>query len=211
MNGKWLQILFRKINPEYDLPVDICREMIDPMIPYYSYIDFDRSVIGGSYALHKYTRDCNWTPDDVDIMVFASDLDDFRSMVKKFRDDSGGRLIKFNDFSHGHPNNHDHDSKREEFFNECIKASATIIIDGLDHPIQYVYVESLHNRTLVETLEEITDLPACVNYTVRKGKIYYNVPARAVMPLRTRDIHIDQICPVRREKYEARGYRFYKD
>lgn len=185
----------------------------DPMTQFYKFIDFDRAVIGGSYALNQYTQDYMWSPDDVDIMTTATNIEHFRQIAESFATSANGTLIRFNDFSEGHPNDDPEQNRRDEKFHESIKASAKILVHNLKHPIQYVWIQGLtpDNGCSPEAwLEEITDLPACVNYKVDPitQKKHFNVPEKAKECLMTRHIHSTDICPSRKEKYEKRGYKF---
>lgn len=178
----------------------------------YPHVDFNRAVIGGSYALNQYTHD-NWTPDDVDIHTTAKDMEDFKEIVAKFCKDTHGTLLKINDFSKGHP--HDNEGaagigRRDEKFHESIKASATIDVPGLGYEVQYIFIQGLNPQAPVEDqLEPITDLPSCVSYKVSdNGDKKFIVPKKGVEALMTRRIPKKDICPSRMEKYEKRGYHF---
>lgn len=87
----------------------------DPLLPLYARIDFGRAVVAGSYALHQYTGDSHWSPNDVDIVTTADSLEHFSQTVAAFcASVPGSKIIKFNDFAQGHPNNRTPEEDRRE-------------------------------------------------------------------------------------------------
>uniref|UniRef100_A0A6C0BNS8 Uncharacterized protein n=1 Tax=viral metagenome TaxID=1070528 RepID=A0A6C0BNS8_9ZZZZ len=186
----------------------------DIMKPFYSELDWDRTVIGGSYALSLFTEDDSWTPNDVDILIAASSVEDFHARVEAFvnRESQGQcrRLEKFSDFSKGHPHDDPEAAKRDEKFHEAIRASAKVSIDGVEQVLQFVYIEAIPPTVtqLRKVLDQITDVPACVNYQAAEGDIQFNVPQKGVEALCTRQVNASDICPSRRAKYSERGYTF---
>lgn len=181
----------------------------DPLSPWYRYFDWNRCVIGGSYALNQLTGDTTWTPDDVDVVCVDTRFDEWKVYVEQFCHSTNGKLLKLNDFRDGHP--HDPD-KRDEKFHESIRASAKVKVAGLDQVIQFVYIET--NPPTVEqlriVLDEITDVPACVNYQLSPlGQKQFHIPEKGLEALFTRRVAKKDICESRMAKYEARQYTFY--
>ena len=83
-------------------------------------------------------------------------------------------------------------------------------LPGVPLPVQLVALDTTANgRDLLTHLTDITDLPACVSYTVCAGQRVFHVPERGFMALRTHWIHAGFTCKARRAKYVARGYDFY--
>lgn len=182
----------------------------DPIFPIYRHIDFQNAVVGGSYALHQFTGDTAWTPNDVDIVTVAENIAAFQAIVQAFAVNTGGEIIKFNDFSNGHPHDDVGAARRDEKFHESIRASSKIVVPGIDIEIQFVYIHGLGpNRPVEIQLEEITDLPSCVSYKVFNGKKFFLIPEKGREALLTRRVPKADICPSRMEKYQSRLYEFY--
>lgn len=184
--------------------------LIDNMQPFYSDLDWNRTVIGGSYALSQFTGDTSWTPNDVDIFIAANSLEDFQSSVQAFVDhDAKSRhLEKFCDFSKGHPD----DGKRDEKFHDAIRASAKVKVEGVEPKLQFVFinVDPPTVSELCNVMDEITDIPSCVNYRVQRGQKQFHVPQKGISALFTRQVNLSDVCPSRRAKYQDRGYTFFQ-
>lgn len=178
----------------------------------YPDFDWDRSVIGGSYALNILTGDCSWTPNDVDILIAADSVEDFQARVQAFVacDPTKRQVEKFSDFSKGHPNDDPEALRRDEKFHEAIRASAKVRASGIDQVLQFVYIDANPPTVtgLRAVLDEITDIPACVNYQVLYGRKQFYVPEKGLAALFTKKVKQSDVCPARLAKYQERGYTF---
>jgi hypothetical protein len=112
----------------------------DRMQSIYQHINFTNSIVAGSYALHQFTGDSSWEPNDVDILMNNLNFATFKTTVDKFCAATGGVLVKCNDFSKGHPADNEIENRRDEKFHEVIKASAKVQVPGIDIMIQFVFL-----------------------------------------------------------------------
>lgn len=154
----------------------------------YHAINWQKSVIGGSYALHQFHSQYNphrWEPDDIDIMIGSDTEEDFQHEARSFEERCPeADLIKY---SRKAPERGPNDcveivnvkTGRVEYrqldvldscadielFHEYVYGSRTY-----QHPtagkIQLVHIKPPNNRSLLSVLSETTDIPACVSYTV---------------------------------------------
>ena len=180
---------------------------------FYKNLDWHNTVIGGSYALHQFTGDTEWQPDDVDVFVATDDLEDFRSKVQVFAEKSNGSIVKFNDFSDpDFQAEYDRTgNRRDEKFHELVLASTTLDVPDCDRKIQFIYLYSDSGRSPESILVETTDLPSCVCYKVdpwTQQKIFF-VPEKGREALFTRKVPLEEVCKSRFEKYSKRGFDFY--
>ncbi len=185
----------------------------DVALPVYKALDWSRTYVGGSHALQQFTRDTAWTAQDVDFMIQCQSHDDFVA--------EAGRISRALDAPVKKTNLYTAEmrrspvSGREERFHEAIAATCTLQVPGVPVPVQLVGIELVASNAqgmpvdLLAQLNRITDLPACVTYTVRaSGERDYQVRASGINTLVTRRVKAWDICTSRRDKYAARGYVF---
>jgi hypothetical protein len=196
---------------ETPTPLHETRDVAQPL---YAALDWRRTVVAGSYALQHYLRAWSWSPGDIDVMVQARSHDDFLAELDRVtRALPGATLVKpatlLTDAQRQSPM-----VGREERFHEAILATATLAVPGIPLPMQLVGIELTPNHAqgapedLLGQLNRITDLPACVTYTVRDHERIFHVPERGLHALRTGEVPVVHICAARRSKYEARGFVF---
>lgn len=220
----------------------------------YKAIDWNRCLIGGSYALKQYLPDgdilAQWIPSDVDIFGIYDDHNEFDRECLIFQQKANLELLKevYNDAeildcpelrekikssmviktSNGNNNNQvnnnnvnnnqaNSDDRFVEDFDHAIIGTKTYIKKGFDQKIQMVGFnkgrirrEKKNANSLLELLEEITDVPACVSYTMKDGKQMFYLPNRATIALQTGAVYYNQICSKRIEKYRNRGFYFFR-
>jgi hypothetical protein len=180
--------------------------------PLYNVLDWSRSAIGGSYALQQFTR-AQWTPADIDIAYKCSTHDEFVREVQRVREATDARIDKMTLLTEEMRNSPEW-SGRDERYHESIIASATLTVPAIPSKVQLVGMDPqkhfLGETDILGHLNRITDLPACVSYTVRGHERIFQVPERCIDALRTHRVQRWQTCKTRREKYEARGY-VYED
>jgi hypothetical protein len=195
----------------------------------YKSLDWSKTVVGGSYALHQFTGDTSWRPHDVDIMIVCKDKDDFEKEAKLFEWKSSVTKIEEHWF--------DKESRRlqddpetiggafqiqvnRELFHYLIIGSKTYTDSKFDLPIQliglYKYSSMINmdggipdeDCTIQAILDITTDIPSCVNYSIENGKKIFHIPEKGCEILSTGIGDAKGICPNRRAKYESRGYIF---
>lgn len=153
----------------------------------YNAINWETSVIGGSYALHQFhdqfnPQNQNWTPDDIDIMVGSQTPEEFQHEAKQFEQKCPeAELLKWSRRTEYNKTEF-YDVKTQE---SQIRNYAEMIDDPGDaevfhdtvhgsrtyqHPtagkIQLVDIRTTPEQDLQTTLAMNTDTPACVNYTM---------------------------------------------
>lgn len=194
----------------------------------YPAIDWSRCVIAGSYAMHQYQRVAQlrrgpvWFPNDIDVLCDIRNHELFQAEVGRVQqrlthitgEEPVVEKMKLLTLKERAQNVHVADSGREERFHASIHATCTIRVPGLPIPMQMVALETAVSGGLVPHLAEITDLPASVNYRVNNAIFcnemrIFHVPERALDALRTGRVRKDDICPLRVDKYKARGFDFY--
>lgn len=194
----------------------------------YPAIDWSRCVIAGSYALHQYQRVTQlqrgpvWFPNDIDVICDIRSHEAFQAevaRVQKRLTHITGKTPVIDRMKLLTPTEREQNVRvagggREERFHESIHATCTMRVANLPIPMQMVAMDTGRSKGLVPHLSEITDLPASVNYRVvgppfdKDGRIFH-VPERALDALRTGRINKGDICPLRVDKYKARGFDFY--
>jgi hypothetical protein len=142
--------------------------------------------------------------------------------VRKFLDDGcgsgrlGSRIEKVNlhtSESRAAANRDAWETGRDEKIHDSIVGAITLHVEGVPVPVQLVGFDTsahfLGRTDIVTHLDRITDLPACVSYSVHEGERVFHVPDRAREPLETKRVSKRAICAARQGKYEARGYTFF--
>lgn len=88
-NMSLFQMISRHIN-SYFQPSNQNRKFQDRAQPLYSALNWNKSVIGGSYALHQFTGNLNtrhyWEPDDIDIMIGSDTEEEFQNEARLFEE-----------------------------------------------------------------------------------------------------------------------------
>ena len=171
--------------------------------------------IGGSYALQQFTKAHNWEPNDVDIMIGCEDIHNFNDKVKLFETEMNVKLLKSYNYykSKQYDNiNKIFTNKYDEYnekFHDSILSTRTYELDGFNKKIQLIAIKTIHPNNIMNVLNSITDIPACVTYKYLDNgdKIFY-VPEKGLDALYTKVIASDKICESRRDKYMKRGYIF---
>lgn len=187
--------------------------MPDVAQPLWGLLDWSRCVVGGSQALHAYERNQSlfapqWTPADVDVhCALASDAEYMEELLRLLSATQGTLVEPVTLVSNGRPPG-TRTSMRDEVFDRAIRATATIRVPGVPVPVQLIRVETTN---LIETLDRISDMPACVSYTVRDHERVFHVPTRAMGALRTGQIPWCPMTAERKDKYEKRGYVFLEE
>lgn len=178
----------------------------------YKSLDWGISTIGGSYALQQFTGD-TWEANDVDIFIQCRNPEVFELEVGKFMhrlsndeySPSSAQITKKNLDPHGTPISPDRINGRDERFNESIIATCTLEVKDVPKPVQFVGINT-GARSLLAHLHDITDVPACVNYTVDDGRRIFHVGEKCRQALFTRQLSGLDICRSRKDKYKERGY-----
>jgi hypothetical protein len=177
--------------------------------------DRSRCVVGGSYALHQYLGDTHWEPNDIDIMCRANSHAEFQALLDRFKGSFAPAQVKvekvklLDDAAREQATREADGSGREERFHRSILATSTLAIDGVPRPVQLVGLDVAPQRTLLDHLNGLSDLPACVSYTVSGGARFFHVPERGLQALRTRRINRFAACSARIDMYKQRGFAFY--
>ncbi len=178
-------------------------------------IDWSRCVVGGSYALQQYTRS-TWPVGDIDIVCKCVNQGAFKALVadfeRHFPADKRPSLIKETLVTAGMRYTNVDPLVRDERFHNSIVATATFSVPEVPVPVQLVALDpSIHrlgDTDVVTHLNRITDLPACVSYTVANGRRIFHVPERGLEALCTKRVTRELVYAARRAKYAARGYTF---
>ena len=187
------------------------------IIPYsvYQSLDWAITTIGGSYALQQFTGD-TWEANDIDNFLQCRNVDVFKLEVEKFIHRLSNpsdsfvkplkvRVVRMNLDPHGTPLTPDKINGKDERFNESIIATCTLEVEDIPKPIQFVGINT-GNRSLLAHLHDITDIPACVNYTYDDGRRIFHVGEKCIQTLFTRQLSGLEICRSRANKYKERGY-----
>lgn len=126
-------------------------------------IDWQKSVIAGSYALKQFTGDQSSESHDVNIMIACKDKNEFEIEAKNFAEKSQAKL---NQESHldkeSFPKNH-------IFFHDRVLGSKTYQLENYQKPIQLICLQQKQNENAVEILNEISDKALYVSYSVTSG------------------------------------------
>jgi hypothetical protein len=183
---------------EYQKHVDFIPKQI------YESINWNVTLIGGSYALWMYTRDKNWQPNDIDIMIKCESEKGFNKECTRLIDKSCMTCVK--QISQQDIVNKKVDANSENF-HKYIVATKTLVHKDCYKSIQLIGVLT-QDKTLEATFNEISDIPSCVTYRVDNGKKIFNVPEKGINILANKIGNANEICPARKRKYEERGYKF---
>lgn len=166
----------------------------------YEAIDWTRCAIGGSYALQQYTAATTWQPHDIDLACACNTHKEFVTLRDTLLARLGGTELS---------------AGAEEEFHETIVATSTMAVPGLALPLQLVGITtkrtpSLPEEPLHERLARIADLPACVTYTNHGRLRIFHVPDWGREAVHKRVIQGYPTSASRKEKYMARGFKFYE-
>jgi hypothetical protein len=168
-------------------------------------------VVGGSYALQQYTK-AKWEANDIDIFINCFGYNEylvFEMIVKSFIE-TNEKIKIITDFRTLDQLCKDAEKKEDamiqERFSTKIIGTITIQYPGIDKHVQFIGISCKYNEELVDILDKMTDLPSCLSYNVSEDKRIFNVPDKY---LKMGDvINNRMICPLRKKKYEERGYKF---
>lgn len=190
----------------------------------YDALDWTKNVIGGSYALKQFIG-ASWKPNDVDIFGMYENKDEFNDECKKFQDKAELELIKevWNEQSlqkqQELQKKHENELPEQDFtedFDSSILGTKTYKSKECEEKIQMVgiskeYIEKVRpeRKTITDVLEQITDIPACVQYKIENGKKVFIVPEKGLGVLFTGMTENKNICSKRKRKYEGRGFQFF--
>lgn len=159
----WSQPLNRK---QSDLPTHL-----------YEKLDWQVTAVGGSYALHQFTKDPAWQPNDVDIMMACQDKEEFNRLCQIFAGTSDVHLLRETWFDEGSTNLRD--NSPDELFHESVLGGKTYQIDGLDKNVQLICLQKTEEATTpAQILSLTTDIPACVSYTMFNGQKIFSIPKK---------------------------------
>jgi hypothetical protein len=172
--------------------------------PFINALNWQKSVVAGSFALHMFTRETSWVPNDVDIMISCKTPAEFEQEAQQFEQKSGAILTKFAWFDGKTAGA----NKADELFHEKVLGSRTYTIPSYDKSVQLICLKQTANEMPEEILSETSDIPACVSYKVYNGQRIFNVPEKGLDILRTKHGSRLMVCPSRMEKYRQRGYFF---
>ena len=201
------------------------------------HVNWETSVVGGSFALHRFTvpattmsfadhfRGRVWTPDDIDVMVGCVTEDEFMAEAARFEQVS--QCVRIKDSSQALLVDVD---RRSEKFHERIVRSLTYdcnargtsgtcctstVPQSQSIPkVQLVGIKVDKDQKcgpipeLLNVLNDITDLPAAVSFTLSNKTMFFHVPEKAALSLLTKTVNVKDICPERKAKYATRGYTF---
>ena len=186
-----ISFLIQKIlNCKYDFKQeDIIPEHV------YKSLNFDCSVIGGSYALKRFTGD-KWKSKDIDVFVSKCDDDAFKKYIEDFMRKTDAKITHADTYS-------------TEFFNLNIRQVYTFKVPEMTVPIQFIHMVSKEKENIVSTYSRTVDLPSAVCYTIENGEKIYHIPERALSSIFTRNVNLSD-CGThdRHKKYKSRGYYF---
>ena len=195
-------IFFEKMksrNSDYNFP---CGNKDKISSEVYEVFDWSKTVIGGSYALNMFTCP-KWESNDIDVMIKTTNQEDFNAEINRIVTGTNATIIK----QRWGINKHQPIQSDQEEFNKTVLGTCTLKIENIDKPIQLVAIET-GNKTLLSTLNEITDKPACISYTVENGKKMFHIPEKCSEALFTKKISRVDICQSRISKYTERNYQF---
>jgi hypothetical protein len=177
-------------------------------------IDWSRCVVGGSDALQKYTR-ALWAPNDKDVMCATANHGEFLALMGAFVEKLQpiavvDKILLLTPEMRAAASAGKNGG--EERFHESIIATSKITVGDYPVPVQLIGIDSsvhfLGRTDIVTHLNRLTDLPACVSYSVKEGACIFHVPDRGLDALATKTIPATLICAARKKKYEERGYSF---
>jgi hypothetical protein len=188
----------------------------------YEAINWDKSYIGGSYALKKFRKD-DWEHHDIDVFMDVVDENDFEKEAKKFEDKIDCKLIKKRSIKDGKFSTYIDEygkefkienSQVDEDFHESIVGTKTYKMGTHNEPVQLVGM--VKNKmfggykftSFVSYLNYVTDNPACVLFKVYDNKKVFTIPEKGVKCAITGECSKDDICSDRIEKYKKRGFEF---
>lgn len=153
--------------------------------------------VGGSYALHTYSKDDTWTPNDIDVFVSTNTEEDFIRTFQQFEQNTEATLTKrrlneYNPFmktkyQYPSPQGVDDDWGWSEGFSHLIRETRTYKIPQCALPIQIISL----NATMPENpntsphrgrdiigphrdvppeaiLDVIADVPSCVSFKLQE-------------------------------------------
>lgn len=168
-------------------------------------INWNCSVVSGSYALHSFTGDKSWQPHDIDIMVACSDTMNFQKEAEQFSRKAGATLIKESWF------NDKHIEPDQELFHEYVLGSKTYQVPGTELPVQLICLKQHPVKGLntpIDILNVTSDVPSCVSYSISNGVRIFHIPEKGREAILTKTVKESEICPSRKAKYQTRGYTF---
>lgn len=156
---------------------------------------WDNVLIGGSFALQKFTND-EFKPNDIDIYIGEkSKVNYVNKMTKIYKcigldNPVSNNITKYN-------------------YNSSVIGRTDNLRNNIDNNlppnIQFIQVNS---NNLNDTLNSITHSPCCLNYYVKNNLKIFNVPEYCTKSLFTKIIYNSDINKERRKIYEQRGYTF---
>ena len=179
----------------------------------YLALNWNKTVVAGSYALKQFTGDNNWEPNDIDVMISCGNKDEFLKEAKAFEEKSGALLTKSAWFDHISYQTNAQTQDDDELFHESVLGSRTYKLDNCNLPIQLICLDHTKKEfgsSPQSILQRTTDIPSCVSYSVSNdGQKMFYVPEKGVEILATKRGSKEDICNSRFLKYLTRGYEFY--
>jgi hypothetical protein len=174
----------------------------------HSSLNWNNSVVAGSYALKQFTGDTHWECNDIDVMVACQTKQEFQNEADSFKDKSDMLLVREAWF--------DDSGKRgstlDEMYHERVLGSKTFVIRdyfNYSKTVQLIWLKQNYpNESPVAILNETSDIPACVSYSVMNGSRIFHIPEKGREIIMTRTGAKHMICASRLEKYQARDYIF---
>lgn len=175
--------------------------------------DWTQCVVGGSFALQQYLRE-PWIPNDIDVMCKCGSVADLEAIISRVKDGAPNTTVSpvlvITPEIRSAKTKEDPDYER---FHESIIATCKMAIPGIPLPVEVVALNPrltpIGDASIIEHLNRITDLPACVSYNYyADGTRHFHVPKRALRALERRVIKAFNICASRKAKYAARGFTF---
>jgi hypothetical protein len=210
----------------------------DPLICLYKsteFIEKDNIVYAGSNALMTFLKygssdmtnnvdDLIFEPSDIDVFVIANSESDFNNLVEKTVEglNNIGEQCSITK-NYWYPNNFDDRNRMVaelilkqkstpnlENFNLLIRGCSNIFTNN-GKKIQLVAFGN-HDK-MVNIAHKITDVPSAITYypNMEENMYEFHYPQHFNHMLKTRLIPVQLICPLRREKYEKRGWKFIND
>lgn len=200
----------------------VYRDFEGDIIPEHVYntLDFEKCCIAGSYALREFEKK-GWKLNDIDIFVDCKNymseypFSIFKTHVSEFIKINGSKVKIVKDFRTLEELLKDYDKKEKmdildvgEHFSDYIVGTITVKHEDIELPIQFIGIFN-KNDTFTQTLEKMCDSPSCVQYkvlcTTKKLERVFIIPNK----YNEDGIYkVGDICKVRKEKYESRGYVF---
>jgi hypothetical protein len=179
------------------------------------------------------------------VFIGTRTFEQFQAEVEKVCEGVNGTIIRVNDFTKGHPDDQRGSPAdinegrggtrgRDEKFREAVRGSISVTVPDVCLPVQFINMQTDGVQRVEDILETTTDVPSCVQYSVkvetkiprdaaeadalrqspahhpahtRMTKMFY-VPQKDVHTLHTKKVPKGDICPSRLEKYTERGYEF---